>query len=100
MYASIGNKNFFIKSCHCQAYQNYEQPPKTCQNSYFQSHFSLLKIGQIFPKKFYEEYWTRTPTLIKNVYENLIVQVLYFFKLCPIFVGSVRNFGRSDDDRI
>ena len=23
--ASIGNKIFFTKSCHCQTYQNYEQ---------------------------------------------------------------------------
>ena len=57
MYASSGNKHFFTKSCHHQTYQNYEQPPQTSQNSYFQSHFSVLKIGRIFPKKnFYEEY--------------------------------------------
>ena len=44
----------------------YEQPPQTSQNSYFQSHFSVLKIGRIFPKKFfYEEYQTRRPTFIK-----------------------------------
>ena len=24
IYASSGNKHFFIKSCHCQTYQNYE----------------------------------------------------------------------------
>ena len=24
-YASIGNKHFFTKSCHCQTQQNYEQ---------------------------------------------------------------------------
>ena len=52
MYASSGNKHFFTKSCHCQTYQNYEQPPRTSQNSYFQSHFSVLKIGRIFPNKF------------------------------------------------
>ena len=51
MYASSGNKHFFTKSCHRQTYQNYEQPPRTSQNSYFQSHFSVLKIGRIFPKK-------------------------------------------------
>ena len=32
---------FFTKSCHRQTYQNYEQPPGTSQNSYFQSHFSV-----------------------------------------------------------
>ena len=45
MYASSGNKDFFTKSCHRKTYQNYEQPPQTSQNSYFQSHFSVLKIG-------------------------------------------------------
>ena len=53
MYASHGNKQFFTKSCHRQTYQNYEQPPQTYQNSYFQSHFSVLKIDRIFPKKFF-----------------------------------------------
>ena len=43
-----GNKHFFTKLCNCQT---YEQPPRTSQNSYFQSHFSVLKIGRIFPKK-------------------------------------------------
>jgi capsule polysaccharide modification protein KpsS len=37
MYASSGNKHFFTKSCNRQTYQNYEQPPRTPQNSYFQS---------------------------------------------------------------
>ena len=69
MYASSGNKHFFTKSCHRQTYQNYEQPPWTSQNSYFQSHFSVLKIGWIFPKKkFYEEYLTRRPTFIKKCF--------------------------------
>ena len=55
----------------------------------FQSHFSVLKIGQIFlKKKFYEEYLISQPTLI--------FKVLYFLKMCPIFVGSVHNFGKSE----
>ena len=45
MYAFSGNKQFFTKSCYRQTYQNYEQPPRTSQNSYLQSHFSVLKIG-------------------------------------------------------
>ena len=44
MYASSGNKHFFTKSCHHQTYQNYEHPPQTPQNLYFQSHFSVLEI--------------------------------------------------------
>ena len=51
MDASSGNKHFFTKSCHRQTYQNHEQPPQTSQNSCFQSHFSVFKIGQIFPQK-------------------------------------------------
>ena len=51
MHASSGNKHFFTKQCHRQAYQNYEQPPQTSRNSDFQSHVSVLKIDQIFPKK-------------------------------------------------
>ena len=72
MHVSSGNKHFFTKSCHGQTYQSYEQPPQTYQNSYFQSHFSVLKIGLIFPNKnFFEEYCTRRTTFIKkNVFEN------------------------------
>ena len=51
MFAFSGNKHVITKSCHCQTYQNYEQPPQTSQNSYLQSHFSGLKIGQIFPNR-------------------------------------------------
>ena len=69
MCAFSRNKHFFTKSCHRQTYQSYEQPPRTYQNLYFQSHFSVLKIGRIFPKKiFYEEYWTRRPTFIKKCF--------------------------------
>ena len=54
MYAS---SDFFTKSCHRQTYQDYEQPPRTSQNLFFQSNFSVIEIGQIFPKRiFYEEY--------------------------------------------
>ena len=42
MYTSSENKSLFAKSCHHQTYQNYEQPS---QNSEFQSHFSVSKIG-------------------------------------------------------
>ena len=54
MYLSSGNKHLFTKSCHHQTYQNYEQPPQTSQNSDFQSHFSVLKIGRFFPIFFKE----------------------------------------------
>ena len=64
----------------------------------------MSKIGLIFPKnKFYEEYLTKRPTFIKKMFlKFLIFKILYFLKLCPIFVGSVHNFGRSEseDDKI
>ena len=53
MFVSSGNKHFFTKSYRRQTYQNYEQPPQTYQNSDFQSHFSVSKISQIFPKKYF-----------------------------------------------
>ena len=69
MYASSGNKHFFTKSCNRQTYQKYEQPSRTYQNLYSQSHFSVLRIDRIFPNKnFYEEYWTRRPTFIKKCF--------------------------------
>ena len=59
---------------------NYEQPPQTSQNSDFQSQFSVLKNWSNLSKKnFYEE---------------------YSLKMCPIFVGSVHSFGKSDNDII
>ena len=68
-YGSSRNKRFFTKLCLRQTYRNYEKPPQTSQNSYVQSHFSVLKIGRIFPKnKFYEEYWTRRQTFIKKCF--------------------------------
>ena len=57
MLLSSGNKRFFTKSCHCWAYQNYEQPPQASQNSDFQSYFSKSKYDQIFQKKILEESW-------------------------------------------
>ena len=30
-------------------------------------------------------------------FENLIFKILYDLKMCPIFVGSVHNFGKSDN---
>ena len=71
MFASSENKHFFTKSCHRQTYQNYEQPPQTSQNWYFQSHFSIFKIGESFRDKFfYEEYLTRRPTLFSKIVPN------------------------------
>ena len=62
MSAYIENKHFFTKSCHRQTYQNYEQPPKSLQNFYFQSHFSASNFF------FFEEYLTRRSTFINETF--------------------------------
>jgi hypothetical protein len=70
--ASIENKHFFTKHWHRQTYQNYEQYCQRCQNSEFQSHFSVSKIGQIFPKKnISEEYLIRKQTFIFEIFWKL-----------------------------
>ena len=51
MYASSGNKHFFTKSCHRQTYQNYEQPPRTSQNSYFKVIFCIKNWLNLSEKK-------------------------------------------------
>ena len=46
---------------------------------------------------FFEEYWTRRVTFNKKMFlKTLIFRILYFLKICPIFVGSVHNFERSN----
>ena len=70
MDAYSANKHFFTKSCHCQTYQNYEPPPQTYQNSYFQSHFSVLQIGRIYQKKIsMKNIGLEDQLLLKNVFE-------------------------------
>ena len=84
----------FIGSC--QTYQNYERPCQNFQDSEFQSHFSVSKIGRIFPKKkSAKNIW-----LEDHFLKTLIFKVLSLLKMCPIFGGSVHNFGKSDDDII
>ena len=80
---------FLTKSCHRQTYQNYEQPPQSLQNLYIQSHFRHQKSTKSFGIFFCEEYLTRRSTFV-----NVIFWQLCFLKMCPIFVGSVHNFGR------
>ena len=58
MYAYIGNKHFFTKSCHRQTYQNYEQPPQSLQNLYFKKPTESA----------YEEYLTRILIFINEIF--------------------------------
>ena len=95
-YASSQNKHFFTKSFHHKTYQDYEQPPQTSQNSYFQSHFYCWKLVESFTKKI----------SVKNIglrvqhLSNFIFKVFCFLKMWPIFVSSVHIFGRSDGEII
>ena len=45
-----------------------------------------------------------TPVITKKKYHFIFiilkVHILYFLKMWPIFVGSLNNFGRSDNDMI
>ena len=74
-------------------YQNYEQPCQRSQNPEFQSHFKCLKLVESFQKNSL----IRRPTYIIDFFLNLILKVLYLLKMCPIFVGFVHNFDKSDD---
>ena len=51
-------------------------------------------------KNFCEGYLIRRPTYINEFKKKktLIFKVLYLLKMCPISVGSVHNFGKSDND--
>ena len=50
---------------------------------------------------FFEEYYTRRATVnIENFWKICLPNILYFLKMYPIFIDSVRNFGRSDIDTI
>ena len=50
---------FSSKLCHHLTYQNYDQPPQTSQNPYFQSYFCVFRMVKSFRKKIYEKYFTR-----------------------------------------
>ena len=61
----------------------------------------MLKIGQNLPKKnSVKNIGLGDQHLIKIFLKILIFEVLYFLKMCPIFVGCVHNFGKSDGDTI
>ena len=41
--------------------------------------------------------WLGDQLLLQYVFENIDFKILYILKLCPIFVSSIHNFGKSDD---
>ena len=54
--------------------------------------FQCLKLVECFQEK----YLIRRQTFIKRFLNILMFEVLNLLKICPIFVGSVHDFGRSD----
>ena len=92
-------KHFFPKSCHRQTHQNYEQSLQRLQNSYFQSHFSVSKINRIFLNYFSAKNIRVQDQLWKmKTLKTLKFKVLCLLEMCRIFVSSVHNFGRTDDE--
>ena len=83
--AFIENEYFFTKSCHHQIYWNYEQPPQSLQNLYFESNFLASKINQIFLIFFCEEYLTRKLTCINETFWKLWFLKSFFSKNVPHF---------------
>ena len=93
--ASMGNKHFSIKSCHCQTYQNYEQSRqklstflgnKVPKNSKIHNIF-LIKVGLLVKyssKNFFLEIFDHFLTL-KNDFENQNFEM---------FEEVVHNFGK------
>ena len=69
---------------YCQTNQNHEQPPQVFPNFDFQSHFSVLKISQTFPKK-----------SLNNIGQG---DQLFKILKCAWFLLALPNFGKSDGE--
>ena len=92
-----------IFSQNRQTYQDYEQSSQTFQTFDFsKSFFSVKNWSNLSPpKQFFGEYWTWIPSFIKNFFWKFWFSKHFFFlKICPIFVGTLHNFGRSDNGSI
>jgi hypothetical protein len=62
----------------------------------FKVIFECLKLIESFQKKdSVKNIWLGDQLLLMKIFK-----VLYLLKMCPIFVGSVHNFGKSEDDII
>ena len=87
--AFIENEYFFTKSCHHQIYWNYEQPPQSLQNLYFQSNFLASKIKQIFLIFFCEEYLTRRSNFIYEMFWKLRFLKYFASSNCAKFLFAL-----------
>ena len=70
------------------------KPPQKLQNLYYQTfqHQKSMNLSDFFSVK--------NIRLGDQFLQILIFKVLCFLKKGPIFVGSVHNFGRSEDDML
>ena len=68
----------------------------------FKVIFQCLKLVESFQKNFREEYLIRRPYSSDIFFWKLqfLKYILYFLKMCPIFVNPLHNFGKSEDDII
>ena len=62
--------------------------------------FSALKIFWNLSKKNSVKNIRLLGFLLMKSFKIFDYQSTFFLKVCPMFVGSVNNFGRSDDDMI
>ena len=100
MYAPIGNKHFFTKSCHPQTYQNYEQS---------QQKLGTFLENKVFHKsKFSQISFLKVDLLVKYSAQKKIERFGWFLMPKNDFESTnfanieevVLNFGRCDDDMI
>ena len=67
----------------------------------FKVIFQCLKLVESFQKKIsVKNIWLGGHFISMKVSWNFDFKVFYLLKMCPIFVGSVHNFGKSEDDII
>ena len=59
------------------------------QSSDFQSHFSVSKIGWIFPKKICEEYLIRRPIYINEIFWKLWFLKYFIYWKCAQFLSAL-----------
>ena len=72
------------------------------QNSEFQSHFSVSRIGRNFPKKnSVKNIWLEDQLILMKFFENFDFYSTLFTKIVHnFFVGFVHNFGKTNNDII
>ena len=79
-------------------------PVKDLKILSFKVIFKCLKLVESYKKKnSVKNIWLEDQLILMNFFENLkviIFKVLFLLKMSPIFVSSVYNFGKSNNDII